>query len=174
MKAPLPTTLELTGLTMAPPQQYGAVRLIPLLRQVARDDLRLGLRRYAQPHAAVALEHERHLRGLAPEAVEQSPPAKLPGFAAVGIGRCCLGGRFRAHLPGRHPGTTGAAPGTTHTGCAASAPARGGPCQLVTALARLFPAGLACAPDSDGGGFSPGFATTGNCCFALAAGKPSS
>lgn len=56
MKAPLPTTLELTGLTMAPPQQYGAVRLIPLLRQVARDDLRLGLRRYAQPHAAVALD----------------------------------------------------------------------------------------------------------------------
>jgi hypothetical protein len=56
MKGKLPTTLELTGLVPAPPQQYGGVRLIPLLRPEARADLRLGLRRHKEPLTAVALD----------------------------------------------------------------------------------------------------------------------
>lgn len=56
MKPQLPTRLELQGLVPAPPQQYGGVRLIPLLRPTVRADLRLGLRRYKQTFAAVALD----------------------------------------------------------------------------------------------------------------------
>ena len=43
--------LALTGLTTAPPQAFGALRLVPLLRERPAEDLRLGLRR--QPPAAV-------------------------------------------------------------------------------------------------------------------------
>jgi hypothetical protein len=64
MKGPLPTTLDLPGLTPAPPQEYGAVRLIPLLRPTVRDDLRLTVRRYQQDVTAVALTGRAHAPGL--------------------------------------------------------------------------------------------------------------
>lgn len=64
MKAKLPTRLALTGLIPAPPQQCGSVRLIPLLRPTVRDDLRLGLRRYKEASAAVALAGEVAAPGL--------------------------------------------------------------------------------------------------------------
>lgn len=40
--------LELRGLTAAPSQVWGAVRLVPLIREEVRGDLRLGLRPYAE------------------------------------------------------------------------------------------------------------------------------
>lgn len=64
MKVQLPTRLALSGLIPAPPQQCGGVRLIPLLRPTVRDDLRLGLRRYKETTAAVALAGEVAAPGL--------------------------------------------------------------------------------------------------------------
>ncbi len=63
-------TLSLQGLVPAPPQQCGAVRLLPLLRSQVRDDLRLSLRRYDEPMGMVALQGEpdslRADRGIVP------------------------------------------------------------------------------------------------------------
>jgi hypothetical protein len=63
-------TLSLTGLVPGPPQQCGAVRLLPLLRAQVREDLRLSLRRYGEPLGVVALDGEpdglRADRGLGP------------------------------------------------------------------------------------------------------------
>lgn len=49
------STLALGGLTMAPAQSWGAVRLVPLLRRTVRADLRLALRRYDEAAAIVGL-----------------------------------------------------------------------------------------------------------------------
>ena len=46
MKGPLLTRLSLQGLHQAPPQQLGAIRLVPLLRDRVLGDLRLGRRHY--------------------------------------------------------------------------------------------------------------------------------
>jgi hypothetical protein len=64
MKAKVPTSLSLTGLQPAPPQQYGGVRLIPLLRDTVRDDLRLDLRRYPEDWTAVQLDRRIGERAL--------------------------------------------------------------------------------------------------------------
>lgn len=46
MKEPLLTRLSFQGLHQAPPQQLGAIRLVPLLRTRVLGDLRLGRRHY--------------------------------------------------------------------------------------------------------------------------------
>lgn len=51
-------SLSLQGLVPAPPQQCGAVRLVPLLRAQVRNDLRLSLRSHAEPLTMVALDGE--------------------------------------------------------------------------------------------------------------------
>ena len=45
-----------TGLTMAPPQVLGGVRLVPLLREQNREDLRLSRRGYAEGVAEVSVD----------------------------------------------------------------------------------------------------------------------
>src|SRR3569833_3743687 len=55
-RQPLLETIRLQGLTPAPPQLLGAIRLVPLLRDQVRDDLRLALRSYQNPLAMVKLE----------------------------------------------------------------------------------------------------------------------
>ncbi|MFO0579300.1 MAG: hypothetical protein U1A78_35305 [Polyangia bacterium] len=62
-KGELITQLRLKGLRPATPQQHGAIRLIPLLRDDVRGDLRLSRRRYADL-AAVTLDGELHGPGL--------------------------------------------------------------------------------------------------------------
>lgn len=54
-RAELLSTIELRGLTMAPAQSWGAVRLVPLVRRAPRADLRLALRRYDEAAAVVGL-----------------------------------------------------------------------------------------------------------------------
>lgn len=49
-------SLSIRGLQPAAPQQCGAIRLVPLLRQHVRPDLRLALQRYRQPLAVVAID----------------------------------------------------------------------------------------------------------------------
>lgn len=56
MKNAIHKRLELSGLSFAPPQTWGAVRLVPLLRREIRGDLRLSSRRYPEDVAVVALE----------------------------------------------------------------------------------------------------------------------
>jgi hypothetical protein len=46
MSAPTPSALDLTGLRTRPAQVWGAVRLVPLVRDVPVEDLRLGARAY--------------------------------------------------------------------------------------------------------------------------------
>ena len=48
--------LGLQGLSPAPSQVWGAVRLVPLIRDVPLEDLRLGQRRYQARRSAVAVE----------------------------------------------------------------------------------------------------------------------
>jgi hypothetical protein len=62
-KGELMNRLQLKGLRPATPQQHGAIRLIPLLREDVRGDLRLSRRRYADL-AAVTLDGELHGPGL--------------------------------------------------------------------------------------------------------------
>lgn len=47
--------IDLSGLTMAPPQVLGGVRLVPLLRGTASEDLRLAKRKYDEDEAIVTL-----------------------------------------------------------------------------------------------------------------------
>ena len=47
-------TLSLQGLDLAPPQTFGNVRLVPLLRREVRADLRLARRRYDEPIGVVS------------------------------------------------------------------------------------------------------------------------
>ncbi len=65
------STLALGGLTLAPAQCWGAVRLVPLLRRTPRSDLRLALRRYDEAAAVVGL------RG-APDAPELAYVSYVP------------------------------------------------------------------------------------------------
>lgn len=51
-----PGDLRLQGLTLAPPQTWGAIRLVPILRDHVRDDLRLTRRRYSDRAAVVSLD----------------------------------------------------------------------------------------------------------------------
>ncbi|MEU3554691.1 ARPP-2 domain-containing protein [Streptomyces fragilis] len=46
MSAPAPSALDLTGLRTLPAQVWGAVRLVPLVRDAPVEDLRLGARAY--------------------------------------------------------------------------------------------------------------------------------
>lgn len=55
-KSPLLTRLTLKGLTTAPSQVHAGVRMVPLLRQHVRDDIRLGLRRHRHKVGVVALD----------------------------------------------------------------------------------------------------------------------
>ena len=56
MKAKRLERLTLRGLTTAPAQVHGAVRMVPLRRVQVRGDVRLGLRRHKTPLAAVAVD----------------------------------------------------------------------------------------------------------------------
>lgn len=58
------TRLALTGLRVAPAQVCGGVRLVPLLREQVRGDLRLWQRRYGDDAAAVGLDHRPVGEGL--------------------------------------------------------------------------------------------------------------
>src|SRR5262245_38722053 len=48
--------LTLEGLSIAPSQSFGAVRLVPLIRRNVREDLRLAKRSYDERAAVVSLE----------------------------------------------------------------------------------------------------------------------
>lgn len=54
-KPPLQGAFTLRGLRAAPSQIFGSVRLVPLLREAPRDDLRLARRKYEDPMAIVDL-----------------------------------------------------------------------------------------------------------------------
>ncbi|MCE9673686.1 hypothetical protein LY474_38380 [Myxococcus stipitatus] len=57
--------LEPRGLRLAPSQVWGRLRLVPVLRDVVRDDLRLSRRRYGEDLSVVTLEGALKGRGLA-------------------------------------------------------------------------------------------------------------
>jgi hypothetical protein len=49
-------TLSLKGLSPAPGQVWGAVRLVPLIRDKVREDLRIQMQRHASPHQQVVVQ----------------------------------------------------------------------------------------------------------------------
>lgn len=102
MKMQLPTTLELNGLVLAPPQQYGAVRLLPLLRPAVRPDLRLGLRRYRQAYTAVALENLPGEAGL--HYMAYVPHGLVLSFSEDGTPVSALGTQLGQELDGEPRG----------------------------------------------------------------------
>jgi hypothetical protein len=57
-KAPLLAALSLKGLTIAPSQVWGAIRIVPLIRPQVRGDLRLTQRRYDADLTLVSLEKQ--------------------------------------------------------------------------------------------------------------------
>lgn len=63
-KASLLTAIALNGLEIAPSQVWGAVRLVPLLRQQVRQDLRLVKRNYTEDLTVVSLAGDRLGQGL--------------------------------------------------------------------------------------------------------------
>ena len=70
-RAPLLETLTLRGLELAPPQVWGGIRLVPLLREHVREDLRLAKRSYDEDAMVVSLEGEL----LAPGPLQESGAA---------------------------------------------------------------------------------------------------
>lgn len=70
--------LSLAGLEPAPPQQLGAVRLVPLLRSKVPGDLRLALRRYKDALGVVALDGE-------PDGRRINPGLKYMGYVPHGL-----------------------------------------------------------------------------------------
>lgn len=77
-------TISLAGLTMAPPQVCGAIRLVPLLREQVRSDLRLGLREYSEPNAIVDLGHREIYCSFIPHALVLSWNSAGQPVAAFG------------------------------------------------------------------------------------------
>jgi len=61
--------LKLTGLTLAPPQVFGGVRLIPLLRDDVRDDLRLVSRAYSEDFNIVSVDKRQAYYSWVPHAL---------------------------------------------------------------------------------------------------------
>ncbi len=55
--------IRLRGLRVAPPQSWGQIRLVPLIRERVRPDLRLWSRPYDEPFTMVGLGGEPELRG---------------------------------------------------------------------------------------------------------------
>ena len=67
--AKLIADLELKGLTLAPPQVFGGVRLIPLLRNDVRDDLRLTKRAYAEDLSIINVDNRHSYYSWVPHAL---------------------------------------------------------------------------------------------------------
>lgn len=57
-RSPLLETAALRGLELAPSQVWGGIRMVPLLRQEIREDLRLAKRSYAEDVMLVSLDGE--------------------------------------------------------------------------------------------------------------------
>lgn len=82
---PLVETISLRGLTLAPSQSWGAVRLVPLLRPHPRTDLRLFKRSYRSDVAIVSIEKDSHYLSYVPHGLvlswsdENTPIASLGG-----------------------------------------------------------------------------------------------
>ncbi len=57
-KAKLLESISLKGLTLAPPQVIGGVRLVPLLRDVVQEDLRLTRRQYDEDITMVQIDNK--------------------------------------------------------------------------------------------------------------------
>jgi len=62
-------TVSLKGLTLAPPQVLGGVRLVPLLRDVSPGDLRLAKREYDEDLAVVAVDKKTDYFAYVPHAM---------------------------------------------------------------------------------------------------------
>jgi hypothetical protein len=76
------TRLDLRGLTLAPAQVLGSVRLVPLLRTSIPGDLRLTQRRYDEYVGVVSLDGEPHARG--PRYASYIPHAYVVSWNADG------------------------------------------------------------------------------------------
>lgn len=87
-------TLELRGLELAPPQTWGGIRLVPLLREHARDDLRLARRSYANELAIVSLDGERRAPGV--KYVSYVPHGLVMSWSDDGSPVAAFGAELRA------------------------------------------------------------------------------
>jgi hypothetical protein len=87
-------TLELTGLELAPPQTSGGIRLVPLLRKHARDDLRLARRSYADDITVVSIDGE--LRAPGVKYVSYVPHGLVMSWSDDGSPVAAFGAELRA------------------------------------------------------------------------------
>jgi len=94
--------LSLRGLTLAPSQVWGAVRLVPVLRPEVRGDLRLALRSYGSPFGVVDLGgREAYTAAFLPHAFvvdwtpDGTPVATFGGRLDAADGKSFLGGCVR-------------------------------------------------------------------------------
>ncbi len=62
-------SIELKGLTLAPPQVLGGVRLVPLLRDHVQDDLRLARQRYDEDFTEVQIDNKTSYYSYIPHAL---------------------------------------------------------------------------------------------------------
>ena len=81
--------VALRGLTLAPPQVWGGVRLVPLLRQDIREDLRLAKRSYSEDTTVVALDGE--LLGAGTKYISYVPHALVMSWSTDGTAVAAFG-----------------------------------------------------------------------------------
>ena len=88
--------LTLQGLRTAPAQVHAGVRLVPLLRQHVRDDIRLGLRRHQAPVGVVALDGtvDELQRGKGTAYVSVIPHSMVVRFGEHGAPVAALGAQL--------------------------------------------------------------------------------
>lgn len=91
-KGPVQRKLALRGLTMAPSQVWGGVRIVPLLREQVRDDLRLAQRQYRNPFGMVKLDGGLYDPGAA--YFSFIPHAMVLSWSADGTPAAAYGGRL--------------------------------------------------------------------------------
>lgn len=88
-------SISLQGLSLAPPQVLGGVRLVPVLRDEVRDDLRLTRRRYNEDGAVVELDRTTAYYSYVPHAFVAS--WQNDGSPAVAYGT-----QIKKHKPGEN------------------------------------------------------------------------
>jgi hypothetical protein len=91
-KAHLIENIALKGLEIAPSQVWGAIRIVPLIRQNVRYDLRLSSRNYDANVAVVSLEGEMMAPGV--KYISYVPHGLILSWSDDGYPAVALGGQL--------------------------------------------------------------------------------
>src|SRR5688500_12329089 len=94
-RPPILSILSFKGLTAAPSQANGAIRLVPLLRERVRDDLRLALRSYSEDYTVVTLGGRHCEPGVRYSAYV--PHALIVSWSSDGSPVAAFGGRLSSN-----------------------------------------------------------------------------